>query len=89
MHEVCTDSESFDDTNNDEDAPYCCKREPFLKENSSNFEEREDHQNDEVPEIEQALHISIKSILSDTDFLYFFQEADSDKNNNFNISREF
>mgnify|MGYP001163547070 CR=1 FL=1 len=40
-------------------------------------------------EIEQALHISIKSILSGTDFLYFIQEADSDKNNYFNISREF
>ena len=46
-------------------------------------------QHDEVPEIEQALHISVKSILSGTDFLYFIQEADSDKNNNFNISREF
>ena len=39
-----------------------------------------------VVEIEQALHISIKSILSGTDFLYFIQEADGDKNNNFNIS---
>ena len=35
-------------------------------------------QHDEVVEIEQALHISIKSILSGTDFLYFIQEAYSD-----------
>ena len=40
-------------------------------------------------EIEQPLHISIKYILLVTNFLKIIQEAECDKNNNFNISRKF
>ena len=39
--------------------------------------------------IEQPLHISIKYILLVTNFIKIIQEADIDKNNNFNISRKF
>ena len=56
MHEVCSNSESFDDTNDDENSPYGCKCEPIFKEDSTNLEEGENNKYNKVPELNVLAH---------------------------------
>jgi len=62
VHEECTDSEAFDDSNNDEDCPNRCEgyrrvgSGPFFEEYSPDLKQCEDHQYDKIPEVDVLAH---------------------------------